>query len=187
MPDDGTFRIVSVGRFSKAKGFDLAAEACRAALDRGVNLTWYIVGYGGEEEAIRRAIRTHGVADRFVLLGKRLNPYPYIRACDLYCQPSRYEGKAVTVREAQILGKPVLITRFPTASSQLREGVDGHVCELSVEGLRDAIARLANDPEERRRLSDACRASDYGAASDIRKLYRLIEPRQASARREAAV
>ena len=48
--------------------------------------------------------------DKVIILGKRENPYPYIKACDLYVQPSRYEGKCVTVREAQMLGKPVVIT-----------------------------------------------------------------------------
>lgn len=51
-----------------------------------------------------------------------MNPYPYIKACDIYVQPSRYEGKAVTVREAQILGKPVVITRFLPPQANWKKG-----------------------------------------------------------------
>jgi len=48
-----------------------------------------------------------------------------MQSCDIYVQPSRYEGKAVTVREAQMLYKPVVINNFHTSQSQLNEGVDG--------------------------------------------------------------
>ena len=73
----------------------------------------------------RKLIKKNELEDSFILLGKRTNPYPYMKKCDLYVQPSRYEGKAVTVGEAQILGKAVMITNYKTAKSQLNDGVDG--------------------------------------------------------------
>ena len=84
----------------------------------------------------------------FVLAGKQMNPYPYIKACDIYVQPSRYEGKAVTVREAQILGKPVVITRFPTSSSQLEEGVDGIIIQTIVEGAAEGLHSYIADKRQ---------------------------------------
>ena len=74
-------------------------------------------------------LQKNKLEDSFILLGKQLNPYPYIKACDLYVQPSRYEGKAVTVTEAQALHKPVLITNYETAHSQLTNGFDGYITE----------------------------------------------------------
>ena len=86
----------------------------------------------------------------FVLAGKQMNPYPYIKACDIYVQPSRYEGKAVTVREAQILGKPVVITRFPTSSSQLEEGVDGIIIQtMWKERLKDWHSSLPTNDNKK--------------------------------------
>lgn len=179
MPDDGMFKIVSVGRFSDAKGFDLAIQACRLLVDAGLPVRWYIVGYGTEEQMLRRLIAEHGLEERFVLLGKRSNPYPYIRSCDLYCQPSRYEGKAVTVREAQILGKPVVITNFPTAGSQLRDGYDGHICEPGIEGIRDGIVKLYADPALRAKLAANCLASDYGNRGEAQRLDALLASAEA--------
>ncbi len=77
-----------------------------------------------------------------VILGKKSNPYPYIRECDVYIQPSLYEGKCVAVREAQILGKPVIITSYPTASSQLSEGVDGLIVPLDNEQCANALTDI---------------------------------------------
>jgi len=168
-----TLRLCSVGRFSHAKGFDLAIEACRRLLDAGVDVAWFLVGYGPEEEALRGAIARHGLGGRFTILGPRTNPYPYVASCDVYVQPSRYEGKAVTVREAQVLGRPVVVSPYPTAASQLEDGVDGLVAEPGVDGLARTLARLAVDPDLRGRLARTASSRDYGNASGAREIADL--------------
>jgi glycosyltransferase involved in cell wall biosynthesis len=178
MPDDGSIKICSVGRFSDAKGFDLAVIACKKLIESGHDIKWYIVGYGGDEVYIKQLIKEQNMNERFILLGKKVNPYPYIAECDMYCQPSRYEGKAVTVREAQILGKPVIITHFPTAKSQLEDGVDGYICHLSVDGIVEAIRRFCKDAQLRNQLIDNCKNRDYGNCHEINKLYRLMADKE---------
>lgn len=170
------FKVLSVGRYSDAKGFDNAIKALRILHDRGYkDIKWYIIGYGGDEEIYRNLIAKNNLEDSFILLGKRTNPYPYMRMCDLYAQPSRYEGKAVTVGEAQILGKAVMITNYKTAKSQVRDGVDGYITELSIEGIADGIEKLYNDCELKRRLADNCKNTDYTNKSELEKIYKLIE------------
>lgn len=114
-------KLLSVGRFSYAKNFDNVPEICKYLLEAGFNIRWYLIGFGADEQLIRNNIEKYGMKDRVIILGKKDNPYPYIKNCDIYVQPSRYEGKAVTVREAQILHKPIVITDFPTAHSQVKD------------------------------------------------------------------
>jgi glycosyltransferase involved in cell wall biosynthesis len=83
---------------------------CSYILSRGHDIVWYIVGDGPDADRVRANVISEKMADRVIMLGAKTNPYPYIAACDIYVQPSFYEGKAVAVREAQILGKPVVIT-----------------------------------------------------------------------------
>lgn len=173
--DPDKINLVTVGRLSHAKGIDDAAYACRDLLDQGYKINWYIVGYGSQERDLRMLIEKLNLQNHFFLLGKKLNPYPYIRACDIYVQPSRYEGKAVTVREAQILGKPVLITNFPTARSQVRAGVDGLITPLGFKGICDGVKRLVDDPELRERLCANTTRFDYSNKAEIQKLYSIIE------------
>ncbi|MBP1990366.1 glycosyltransferase [Paenibacillus eucommiae] len=169
------FKLISVGRLSYVKGFDMAVQALRKLHDKGLtNMKWYVIGYGGYEEKLKQLIAENNLTDSFILLGKKTNPYPYIKACDLYVQPSRYEGKAVTVTEAQIIGMPTLITNFPTAKSQLHDGLDGTICELSVDGLVEGIEELYRNAELRQKLADNCSVRDYGNKEEINKLYRLI-------------
>lgn len=170
------FTIVSVGRLSYVKGFDMAVKALRLLHDKGLTqIKWLIVGYGGYEDELKQLIANNHLEESFVLLGKKVNPYPYIKACDLYVQPSRYEGKAVTVTEAKILGRPIMITNYPTASSQIEDGVEGLICELSVEGIAAGIERLLSDSELRANFANNCLRMDYSNNDELNKLYGGID------------
>ena len=171
--DDG-YRLLSIGRFSEAKNFDNVPNICKSLLDAGLHVKWYLIGYGGDEELIRQKILEAGMEEHVILLGKKENPYPYIKACDLYVQPSRYEGKCVTVREAQTLGKPVVITRYATSASQLEEGVDGVIVPIDNEGCAAGIADLLRDPARMERLSQTCKSRDYSNRQEVEKLYLMM-------------
>ncbi|MBR6634745.1 MAG: glycosyltransferase [Clostridia bacterium] len=167
--------ILSVGRFCGAKAFELIPQYSRIMLDKGYEHRWYIIGYGGEEELIKNEIEKYNVSESVIVLGKKANPYPYMAACDIYVQPSRYEGKAVTVREAQILGKPVLITDFETAQSQVENGIDGIICPMDAQGVADAVVSLIDDEDRRRQLSLNCQSRNYSNSEDVKILYDIIE------------
>lgn len=175
MPDDGTVRLLSVGRFCAAKNFDNVPDICRRLLEMGLAVKWYLIGYGGDEALIHRKITESGMEEHVMILGKKDNPYPYIAACDLYVQPSRYEGKAVTVREAQMLGKPVVITNYATSASQLEDGVDGIVVPMDNAGCAEGIAALLRSPEKMAQLAENCRERDYSNAQEIEKIYNMME------------
>ena len=174
MPANGYIRLLSIGRYCTAKNFDNIPDICARLVSAGQNVKWYLIGYGGDEELIRQKILEAGMEEHVILLGKKENPYPYIKACDLYVQPSRYEGKCVTVREAQTLGKPVVITRYATSASQLEEGVDGVIVPMDNEGCAAGIADLLRDPARMARLSLTCMSRDYSNRQEIDKLYLMM-------------
>ncbi len=175
MPEDGSIRLLSVGRFCYAKNFDSIPAICKKLLAYGLPVKWYLIGYGGSENMIRQKIKTEGMEEHVIILGKKSNPYPYMKACDLYVQPSRYEGKCVSVVEAQILAKPVIITNYPTSSSQLEDGVDGLIVPSNNDDCAAGIAALLQDPERMEMLHRNCAERDYSNANGIQKLYDLME------------
>lgn len=169
------FNLLTVARFSHAKGIDQGVEAIKLLRDRGIdNIKWYIVGYGGDENKIRELITRYSLEDMIEILGKKDNPYPYMKMCDLYMQPSRYEGKAVTVVEAQILAKPVLITNYPTAHSQVVDRVDGEICELSIEGIANGVEKFYRDRDFLERYRFNCESGNYENKEELKKLYELF-------------
>ena len=173
MPNKG-IRLLSVGRYCTAKNFDNLPDICARLVKDGLDVYWYVIGFGPDEGLIRQRIAEAGMEDRVILLGKKENPYPYMAACDLYLQPSRYEGKCVSVREAQLLGKPVVITRYPTSASQLTDGVDGVIVPLDNEGCAAGIASLLRDPDRMAALSRACGEREYAGKGEVEKLYDLL-------------
>lgn len=169
------YRFLSIGRFTTAKNFDNVPAIASLLKSKGFNLKWYLIGFGGDEKLIRSKITEFQMEDTVVILGKKENPYPYIKACDIYLQPSRFEGKSVSVREAQILAKPVVITDYPTAASQLKNGFDGIIVPLDNKGCAEEIANLLNNPELLNQLAEDCKNTDYSNQKEIEKIYKLIE------------
>lgn len=167
-------KLLSIGRYSRAKNFDTVPRICRRILDRNLDITWYLIGYGGEEDRIRRKIAESGMEERVILLGKKENPYPYIQNCDWYIQPSRYEGKSVSVREAQILGKPVIITAYPTSASQIEDGRTGYIVPLEAEACAAEMAALLQDAGNAAKVAATCKERDFSGSSEIQKIYQLI-------------
>lgn len=170
-----TINLLSIGRFSHPKNFDNLPDIVKRILANGiVNLKWYIIGFGGEEQLIRSKIKETGMENHVILLGKKDNPYPYIKACDIYVQPSRYEGKSITVREAQILGKPVVITNYPTASSQVRDGYEGVIVPLDNNGCAKGIVDfILNAPLQKEIVSNLSK-NDYGNFAEVEKIYSIL-------------
>lgn len=167
--------LLSVGRFSHAKNYDNVPDISRQMAEMGVvNFRWFIIGYGPDEQLIRAKIAETGMEGRVILLGKRTNPYPYIKACDIYVQPSRYEGKSVTVREAQMLYKPVIVTNYPTASSQIKDGKDGVIVPLNNKACAQGIVDLINDEAKQEEIIEYLKTHDYGNEAEVEKLYNLI-------------
>ncbi len=156
------FNILSIGRLCNAKGFDIAVKVLRRIHDKGYkNIVWNVIGFGPDKEKIKEIIKENNLEKDFILHGKQINPYPYLKMCDLYVQPSRYEGKSVTVTEAQILAKPIIISNYETAKSQINHMVDGYISNLSVNDLADAIIKLYEDTKLREKFMKKCDSYNF--------------------------
>ena len=178
--------LLSVGRFCEAKNYDnvpdicsriiskLATDSKLSTLNSKLSIKWYLIGWGGDEELIRQRIEEAGMQEHVIILGKKANPYPYIKACDIYVQPSRYEGKSVTVREAQMLCKPVVVTNYPTAKSQIQDGIDGKIVPMDNEDCAQGLAEFIVNTELQDKIKEYLQTHDYGNMSEVEKLYKLI-------------
>ena len=142
--------------------------------DKNIDIRWYIIGFGSDENLIRQKIAEAGMQEHVIILGKKKNPYPYVKACDIYVQPSRYEGKSVTVREAQMLCKPVVVTNYPTASSQIQDGVDGVIVPMDNETCVKGLAKFILDEAKQSQIVEYLKAHDYGNINEVNKIYSIL-------------
>jgi glycosyltransferase involved in cell wall biosynthesis len=167
-------KIVTIARLSNEKGIDIAIKSCKLLVSRGYSIQWYILGEGSERERLEDLIQGYDLETNFHLLGIKENPYPYIKASDIYVQPSRYEGKSLAIDEAKILQKPIVVTNFETAKDQLQHGVDGIIVELSEEALCNGIEMLIRDQAMKDRLVNNLGTQKLGTEGEIRKLYDIV-------------
>ncbi len=146
-PETG-FNIVSCGRLHYVKGYDLAIQACEKLVRKGYGqIQWHIIGGGPEEENLQRQIQELHMEEHVHLYGMKENPYPYIKAADLFAQPSRFEGYSMSIMEGQVLGLPILATRA-AAGNQIQDGINGILCDTSVESILDHIQRMIDLPDD---------------------------------------
>jgi len=174
MPSFG-IKLLSIGRYCHPKNFDNVPDIARRVMEHGnIDFRWYIIGFGPDEDLIRQKIAEAGMEEHVILLGKKENPYPYIKACDIYVQPSRYEGKSVTVREAQVLCKPVIITDYTTSGSQVQNGIDGVIVPMDNEGCARGIIDAIKNPDMLNSISSYLSTHDYGNEKEVEKVYQLL-------------
>jgi len=169
-------RILSVGRLSYQKGFDMAVEAVSKLVREGFDIKYYIIGGGSDREALKTQAKESSVGDRIVFLGEKSNPYAYMRDCGIYLQSSRFEGKPLTVEEAMIFCRPIVATEYGSALSQLGGGKYGLVCPISADGIAKALRSLLESSVMRGSLISAL-SSREPAENGVQVFNKLVEGR----------
>jgi glycosyltransferase involved in cell wall biosynthesis len=174
--------IASVGRLSVQKGFDLAIEACKILKQRRLNIKWIIVGEGQERENLERMISAFQLTDTVFLPGATPNPYPCMKACDIYVQTSRFEGMGMAVIEAAFLNKPIVTTNFPSALETVEHEKTGLICEMTPEAIANAVERLITDKELSQTLVNNLTKKDKSKNKTecLRKINALLDSEDAN-------
>ena len=178
--EENVVKLLSVGRFYEAKNYDNVLDICRrinsklSTLNSQLSEKWHIIVWGGDEALIRQKIEEAGMQEHVIILGKKTNPYPYIKACDIYCQPSRYEGKSVTVREAQVLCKPVVVTNYATAKSQVNDGVDGVIVPMDNESFATEIIQFLKNEDLKEKIIAYMNQFDYANKKGIDIIFKIL-------------
>ena len=137
-------RLLTVGRICHQKGYDMAIPAIARLVSEKHDIKWYIIGDGEEadKEALHEQLLQYDMQDRVSFLGIRQNPYPYMKACDIYLQPSRHEGKPIAVEEAKILQKPIVVTDYSSAREQMAGYPIYEIAEISEDGIYGGLQTM---------------------------------------------
>lgn len=173
MPKD-KINILSIGRLHEQKGFDMAIEACKILIDKGYTVCWSIIGEGVEREKLELLIEKNNLKESFKLLGLKSNPYKYIKACDIYAQPSRYEGKSVAIDEVKILCKPIVVTNFSTVYDQIENNVTGIISKMNSNGICNGIEELLINHKLKNKIVMNLNSLQLGNEDEIKKIYELL-------------
>lgn len=167
-------RILTVGRLTAQKAFEVSIEAMKLLKEKGVQARWYVLGEGEQRTFLEERIKKLELERDFVLLGAVSNPYPYMQQADLYVHASRFEGKSIAIQEAQTLGKTILVSDCSGNREQVEHNVDGLLCSLTATGISDGIMELLEDKQKCRRLGSAAAEKKQTDKSEMYKLLSII-------------
>jgi glycosyltransferase involved in cell wall biosynthesis len=167
--DKSEFKILSLGRLNRQKGFDMAVDSAKILKDKGIDFKWYVIGDGEEKASLENQIAENNLQDSFILLGQRSNPYPYIKHCNIFVQSSRFEGKSIVLDEAKILCKPIVVTNYNTVYDSIEHNENGYICNQSSQEISNGIERLLNDISLQEKLTENLAKESLGNEKEVEK------------------
>ena len=142
VPDFKGLKLLSIGRASAAKNFWRAIDTAEILKQKGVSFKWVVIGDGEEYQALVAKVQEKNLSDVIDFVGGMANPCPYYKWCDIYVCTSDTEAKSVTICEAQAVGKPVVMTAFPTAKAHVCYKTKDVIAGMSADSLATAILAL---------------------------------------------
>lgn len=139
--------IVAVGRLVAVKGFDkLICAFAKIKRNSLEDIKLVIIGDGPMKSALGDLISSLGMKEHIILLGKKENPYPYIKSAQCLVSSSVSEGHPLAIGEAIILGIPIIATDCEGNSDMVAHGSYGYLCDNSESGLVSAFTYFINSP-----------------------------------------
>ena len=165
-----SLNFLSVARLVKQKGIDRMIKVHSKLIEEGKIHNFYVIGDGPEKENLLQMINKYKVEDTFHLLGKKENPYPYIKYSDYFCLLSNFEGYGMVLEEAKILNKPIIIT-----NTAAREAVVNYDNKMILENSEKGIYEGIKKKIEQNDIEQANGNKIYTNEKNLEKIIKIIE------------
>ena len=164
--------LVTVARLVPQKAIDRFIEVHSKLINEGLNHEIYVIGDGPEKEKLDQLIKENKVENSFHLLGKKENPYPYIKNADYFCLLSNFEGYGMVLEEAKILGKNIIITNT-AAREAVEDYKDSIILENSKEGIYNGLKEILK--EKKQENTEISQLKEYDNSKIIGQVVELLD------------
>ena len=146
--DENVINFVTVTRLVEQKAIDRLIKVHKKLIDKGYYHKIYVIGDGPEREKLENLVKANDIDETFLLLGKKENPYPYIKNATYFCLLSKFEGYGMVIEEAKILNKSIIITDT-AAREALANYKNSKILDNTEEGIYDGLKKsIENKPQE---------------------------------------
>lgn len=163
--------FVTVARLVPQKAIDRLIRIHSKLIKENLLHNFYVIGDGPEKEKLEQMVKNYEVTDTFHLLGKKENPYPYIKNADYFCLLSNFEGYGMVLEEAKILGKTIIIT-----DTAAREAVEKYEDSIIIENDEEKIyEKLKNILKDNKQKNNQTKEkTTFDNSSIIDKIVKLV-------------
>lgn len=167
--DENKMNFLTVARLVPQKAIDRIIRVHTKLIRENKKHNFYVIGDGPEKENLQKLIEENKIEDTFYLLGKKENPYPYIKSADYFCLLSNFEGYGMVLEEAKILGKPIIIT-----DTAAREAVEEYSNSIIIENSEDDIYTKLKEIIQKEKKLYKNEKIEYNNNAIIQKIEKLI-------------
>lgn len=162
--------IVTVGRLTEQKGYDISILAAAYLKKDKIPFDWYAIGDGRDKKKLLKLVSEHNLNNQFHFLGKKNNPYPYVKNCDVFVLPSRHEGYSIAILEARILKKIVITSDFPANKEQIVDKQNGLISKMNPYDLSNCIEKIYNDKKLAKKILQYLNTEEIDFGDQLAKL-----------------
>jgi len=175
--------VLLLGRLGERKGTYDLLKAIPGVAEKIPDVVFYLGG-DGDIKRCKKIVEEAGLQEFVVFLGWVGNEEKekQLRSCSTFILPSYYEGMPMSVLEAMSYGLATISTNAGGIPQIIDQGVDGIRVEAGdVEAIKDALIRVLENEDERKRLGKAGRLKieqKFDFKVNVRKLldiYRKVE------------
>ena len=147
--------ILSVGRITEQKGFDMLIDVAKSVFDKHSDWHWIIIGDGEDKERIENKIKEYSLENNIFIISNVKNIEDYYKKSAMYIMTSRYEGFGLVLTEAQTFHLPCVSFKCPAGPSEIIKNNENGVlidC-FEIEEMANSINRLIEDSDLRIKMS----------------------------------
>lgn len=159
-------KIISVGRLSSEKGFDMALKVARLVFDKYPDWQWHIYGDGPEKNNLTQSIKELNLENNFILKGSTPKVITRYKDYSMLVLPSYREGFALVLIEAKSCGLPVISFDCNSGPSEIIDNnKNGYLIPCyDINNMAEKICKLIENTSIREKFS-SCARKDLGKFS----------------------
>lgn len=175
--EDKNIIFVNVGRMQhESKRIDRIIDSVqRLKTDGYEDYKVYLVGDGPSRNYYEKLVKDKEIQDQVIFIGKKENPYPYMKFADVFIMSSQYEGYGMTLKESLILGTPCITTGFAAASEVIINNKTGLISEVSTEGIYSSMKHILDNPIKINEYKKNIEKIDKSNYNSKKQFYRMIK------------
>ena len=145
-------KIISVGRLSYEKGYDILIDVWNIISKKYPDWILEIYGEGSERENLQNKINKLGLEKSFLLKGATKDIQDKYLESSIYVMSSRYEGMPMVLLEAMACGLPAVSFDCPCGPKDIiKNNEDGFIVKFgNIEQMAEKIEELIIDEEKRK-------------------------------------
>ena len=166
--------MCTLARMLPVKGIDRLIPILSRLKKDGLDFHHWIIGDGYQRDTIESQVEALDLKDTVSLLGFQKNPFPYLKATDIFISPSLLEGLPIALGEALCLHKPIVATNVSGTAELLGYGKYGMLVDSEPDAIYEGLKEMMSSEAIRNEYAQKAETGSMTEAFDVPQIMSRI-------------